>query len=245
METLAASRTANLRVATHAGADGDTYTAAPPTDPRASPCGATVTHEQGMETLATSGTANMRFITYEEPEGHADTARTPIDPCLSRCGAIVTHEQAVTHEQGMGTLATLGTKNSRLATFGEPDGSADTSGTPTDPFFVSELYTPPSVSHVFDSGDVYTTIFVSYMHQLSNASEVYTEDAPLETKEADVSDVLWPAANARLRSKWSRLYTQTADCEYYSSRVDAVFVSRAVPDDNDWVILRKLVRQLL
>lgn len=156
------------------------------------------------------------------------------------CGA------TVTLDQGMDTLATSGTTDLRVtAAYEELHGHADTEDILAEPFFVSELFTPPSTSHIFESGVIYTPIYVSYMHESRNVSSVYTEDAPLETEASDVSDVLWPAVNARLRLKWSRSLVQTADCEYYRSSVDAVFVSHAVPDDNDWLVLRALIKKFL
>lgn len=151
------------------------------------------------------------------------------------------------HTQGMNILAmSTATTDQRTTAYGtEPDGQADSADIPPEPFFVSETFTPPSVSQVDASGVVYTPIAVSYLHRFSNKSSVYTEEAPLVTESGDASEIFWPAVGARLQFKWSRSCTQTADCEYYSSRVEAVFVSHAVPDQNDWVVLRALVKQHL
>ena len=188
-----------------------------------------------------------------------DTPRLPTALALHRRSYAVNHYSlyvlmravafpcgvAVTYTQVRDTLATSSTSNLRVTTYEESARHADATGTPAEPFFVSNLFTPRSVSYVAASGMVYTPISMSYTHRFSNASTVNTEDTPVVTEDGDVSDVLWPAVNARLQSKWSRSCVQTADCEYYRSSVEAVFVSFAIPDHNDWAILRPLVMQHL
>ena len=147
----------------------------------------------------------------------------------------------VTYVQGTSTLATFTSADRSVSTYEELDGQADDTDTPLEPFFVSELSTPPSDSYVDESGAVYTTISISYSHQFSHASRAYTEDNPRVSEAGDVSDILWPAVDARLRCKWSRLRVETAECEYYTTSVEAVFMSYTIPDEDDFEILRPLV----
>ena len=127
------------------------------------------------------------------------------------------------------------------------NGQADTFDSPPQaPFFVSERYTPESTCYVDAHGVAYTTITMSYGHRVNLPTKRETQDdTPTATQTGDVSDILFVAVNARMRCKWSRECIQTMSSEYYCSSVEAVFVSRFIPNEHDMVLLNDLVTRHL
>ena len=128
--------------------------------------------------------------------------------------------------------------------FGGPADDAD--DTPPAPFFISERYTPESTCYVSAYGVTYTAITMSYVHRVNLPTSRGSQDeTPTTTQTGDVSDILFPASNARLRCKWSRECVQTISSEFYRSSVEAVFVARFIPDETDMLVLSDLVTRHL